>query len=205
MSIVKNKDNKDICELYISKQNETLQQIADKCGEDKNDLALFNDLSEENFKNSGGVLIKLKSTVTKASKDIEPINSIVDVAIGDNVLGKDLPQYLLFDSDNNDIKVEDPQNTFITTANRLFQYIKGSTPEYPDIGIDKDILFNVGKGDETLFPILLRQLTDVLFTDDTIIDVTIDNIDKKDDIVYIKATIKNRLLDNLQFVTPLQN
>ena len=45
------------------------------------------------------------------------------------------------------------------------------------------------KGDGFFFPVLLRQLTSSLYSDDTIINFTIDDIVKEGDTYHISASV----------------
>ena len=204
ISFVKQQNNKINYETYVTKQNETLEDVANKFEENWEDLAILNNLKEEDFSNNGGVKLILKSSIADSVQTIESLESIIDIAVGKNVLGKDIPNYFEFDTEENDLLVCTPEQTFFQTVKRLFELKMGSIPEYPDIGIQKDIMNESVKGDGFFFPVLIRQLTSSLFTDDTIVSFTIDDITKENDTYLITATVKNRLFENLKFANKLE-
>lgn len=196
-------------ETYIQKQNETIEQIADKFEEEWIDLAILNNLREEDYTNAGGKKFILRSSKIKSLEEDENntnegMESIIDVCLGSNVLGKDFPNYFEFDEEEEDLKVRTPKETFIYTVKRLFKLVKGSIPEYPDLGIAKDLMYESVKGDGFFFPVLLRQLSESIATDDTILTFSIDDIDKKEDSYFISASVTNRLLNNLKFESSLE-
>lgn len=204
VSFVKIQNNKINYETYITKQNETIEQVANKFDENWENIALLNNLNEEDYSNKGGISLILKSSVTESDRDVEPLESIIDIALGKNVLGKDIPNYFEFDIENNDLLVCTPEQTFLQTVKRLFELKMGSIPEFPDLGIQKDIMNESVKGDGFFFPVLLRQLTSSLYSDDTIINFTIDDIVKEGDTYHISASVQNRLFENLKFVDRLE-
>ena len=69
--------------------------------------------------------------------------------------------------------------------------------------VHKDILTESTKGEGFLFPLLIRQLMKNFETDDTILNFTITNIQKKEDNLYIEATFSNALDDNLYIESKL--
>lgn len=208
VNFLKSKDlnkNQNNIETYISKQNETLEQVATKFNENWEDLAILNSFKEEDYTNQGGKKIILKSSISNSIKDVEAPDSIIDVLIGKNLLGKDLPNYFEFDSENNDLKINTPEQTFKETVNRLFSLKKGSIPEFIDLGVSKDILSEATKGEEYFIPILLRQISESLSLDDTILSFEITNIKKERDNYFIEASVQNRLLETLEFSSELNN
>lgn len=197
--------NQNNIETYVSKQNETLEQVATRFNENWEDLAILNSFKEEDYTNQGGKKIILKSSISNSIKDVEAPDSIIDVLIGKNLLGKDLPNYFEFDSENNDLKNNTPEQTFKETVNRLFSLKKGSIPEFIDLGVSKDILSEATKGEEYFIPILLRQISESLSLDDTILSFEITNIRKEGDSYFIEASVQNRLLETLEFSSELNN
>lgn len=208
VNFLKSKDlnkNQNNIETYVSKQNETLEQVATRFNENWEDLAILNSFKEEDYTNQGGKKIILKSSISSSIKDVEAPDSIIDVLIGKNLLGKDLPNYFEFDSENNDLKNNSPEQTFKETVNRLFSLKKGSIPEFMDLGVSKDILSEATKGEEYFIPILLRQISESLSLDDTILSFEITNIKKEGDSYFIEASVQNRLLETLEFSSELNN
>ena len=207
VSFVKWQNQKTKYESYVQKQNETIEQIASKFNEQWEDLAILNNFKEEDYTNAGGKKFILRSTVTEnilgGGSQGQQINAICDICLGTNVLGKDLPNYFEIDEDEGDLKVRTPKDTFLYTVKRLFQLVQGSIPEFPSLGIAKDIISESVKGDGFFFPVLLRQLSESIQTDDTILVFSIDDIEKIDDYYLIKASVYDRLLNNLKFESSL--
>lgn len=204
VSFVKLRNQKKKFETYVQKQNETIEQIANKFDENWEDLALLNNFKEEDYTNAGGKKFMLRSTITN-SITVPQIDAVFDICLGSNTLGKDIPNYFEFDIEENDLKVNSPRKTFLYTVKRLFQLVKGSIPEFPSIGIDKGIMSESVKGDGFFFPILLRQVSETIQTDDTIISFSIDSIEKENDTYLIQATVQDRLLNNLKFESSLED
>lgn len=207
VSFFKKQNQTDTYETYIMKQNETLLQISDKFNQDENDIAISNNLREEDYSIKGGTVLVLKSSKTTEYQNIEPLNSIIDICLGKNVLGKDLPNYIKFDEDEEDLVVDTPEDTFGNTLSRLFYLNKGGIPEFPDLGIDKELFqSNLGEIGE-LFPIIIRQLSNTLNTDDTILQFQIDDIERIEDkdAFRIHASAQNRLLEKINIVEDFSN
>ena len=204
VSFVKLRNQNKKFEVYVQKQNETIEQIANKFNENWEDIALLNNYKEEDYTNAGGKKFILRSTITN-SLSVSSLESVFDICLGSNTLGKDIPNYYEFDEEENDLKINSPRNTFIYTVKRLFQLVKGSIPEYPSIGMAKDIMNESVNGDGFFFPVLLRQLSETIQTDDTIISFSIDSIEKENDTYKIQASVQDRLLNNLKFESSLDD
>lgn len=206
VGFLKKQIDKDIYDVYVTKQNESLNDVAVKFNTSTLDLMILNNFSEDNFSNKGGVKVTLKSSYSNTSeiKSIEPLTSVIDIQLGDNVLGKDLPPYFELDEESEDLIVCTPAQTFKQTVIRLFSLKKGSIPEFPNLGVAKDLVSDAVKGEGLFFPILLRQLNETLNSDDTIIAFTIEDIQKEGDSYKISATVQNRLFNNLKFSSDLE-
>ena len=198
-------NNKSNYEIYITKQNQSLEDIADDFNIKWEDIALLNSLTEEKYSDKGGVKIILKSNIAEtADLTSAPLESVIDTVIGRNVLGKDIPHEFIFDSETQDLKVSSPEETFTLSVKRLFELKMGSIPEFPELGIKKDIMLESVRGDGFYFPILIRQLSNSLFTDDTILNFEITNIDKEGDSLFISSSVQNRLYRNIDIQNKLK-
>jgi hypothetical protein len=85
---------------YILKQHQTLENVSfdlgsDDSNEDWVEMAVSNNISEIDYNKQGGNLLNL------SKKDNQEINitTVVDVMVGDNILGKDLPTKIEITSD----------------------------------------------------------------------------------------------------------
>lgn len=199
---IRKQNSSKIKESYVLKQNQNIENLASDRGEDWSDIAINNYLNEEDYTLKGGVKLVLKSS--DANLNINPIESIIDIAIGENLLGKDFPEYLEFDSGDNDIKVLAPDETFYHTVRRLLGLKQGSLPEIPSVGIQKDVMSEATKGEGVYFPILIRQLSQTLSTDDTIVSFTITDIYKQEDNVFVKVECINRLSETIELENILE-
>lgn len=193
---IRKQNSSKIKESYVLKQNQNIENLASDRGEDWTGIAINNYLNEEDYTLKGGVKLTLKSS--DSNLNINPIESIIDIAIGENLLGKDFPEYFEFDSESNDIKVLTPNETFCNTIKRLLGLKQGSLPEIPSIGIQKDIMSEATKGEGVYFPILIRQLSQTLSTDDTIVSFTITDIHKEEDNIFVKVECVNRLSETIE-------
>lgn len=194
-------------QTYMLGPHETIESVSRNYRQNITDLVLINELNEENWTELGGKQIILKSNTVDAVLDSVQEEVVFDVLLGKNLLGKDLPPYFLIDEDIEDLIVLTPEQTFLQAVEILFNLKMGEIPEYPDVGIDKSIYGECTKSNAGFtFPILLRQLNISLETDDTILNFSIDDIKYEEDkMAYtIYASVQNRLMDNLKFITSIE-
>lgn len=202
----KQNNDSDNYQTYIMGAHETIDSISRDYNQNPTDLVLINELTEEEWTEKGGKTIILKTNLDNAIPNSIQEEVVFDVLLGKNLLGKDLPPYFEINEEEEDLIVLTPEQTFLQAVETLFNLQMGQIPEYPNIGIDKSIYGECTKGNMGYtFPILLRQLNIALETDDTILNFQIENIElNSDETSYtIYASVQNRLLDNLQFVTKL--
>lgn len=179
-------------EKYILKQNQTLEDLADeRANQSWSDIALNNYLIEEDYTSKGGVKLILKANDSVVNA--YALESIIDIAIGENLLGKDIPEYYEFDDQTNDLVVLNTNDTFVHTIQRLLGLRQGALPENPTIGIQKDIVGEATRGEGIFFPILIRQLSQSLKTDDTIASFAVTDIRREEDNLYVRVECYNRL------------
>lgn len=202
------KQNQDTegSETHVLATHETLESLARDYNQNIDDLVILNNLREEDYTDKGGTKIILKNSISSAINNIEDEETVFDILIGKNVLGKDLPNYFEIDEESEDLTIMSPEKTFLQSTQNLFQLKKGEIPEYPDLGVAKDIFTEVAQSDVSYtFPIMLRQLISSLATDDTILNFEIIDIDidKETQSVFVKCEVTNRLNDSLKFSTSL--
>lgn len=151
------------------------------------DLAIKNDLKEEDYTPEGGFLIKANLNYNFNNFKI---NSIVDNPIGDKILGVDIDKKITFE--DNDLKVLSPKKTFLQTVTIKVNLKKNDNPEFPDEGISVNMI--AGSNINTIaFPILFRQLTSSFKEDDTIKSFSITEIKREQDAVFIVFNVESRL------------
>lgn len=156
------------------------------------DLALKNDLREEDYTSNGGFLVKANFNYSLNSFKI---TAIVDNPIGDKILGIDLDkklQFVTLDDGTQDFKKLTPKETFYQTVMIKINLRKGDNPEFPTSGINPKLI--VGSNISSLnYPILFRQLTQVFKTDDTIKSFSIININRIQDATFINFNVESQL------------
>ena len=203
----KQTDDTKSYQTYMLGPHETIESVSRNYKQNITDLILINELNEEDWTEAGGKQIILKTNISDAVPNFVQEEVVFDVLLGKNLLGKDLPPYFEIDEESEDLVVLTPEQTFLKAVEILFNLKMGEIPEYPEIGVDKNIYGECTKGNAGFtFPILLRQLNIALKTDDTILSFSIDDIQYEEDkMAYtIYASVQNRLMDNLRFVTSIE-
>ena len=203
----KQTDDTNSYQTYMLGPHETIESVSRDYRQNVTDLVLINELNEEDWTEAGGKQIILKTNISDAVPNSVQEEVVFDILLGKNLLGKDLPPYFEIDEEAEDLVVLTPEQTFLKAVEILFNLKMGEIPEYPDIGVDKSIYGECTKGNAGFtFPILLRQLNIALQTDDTILSFSIDDIQYEEEkMAYtIYASVQNRLMDNLRFVTSIE-
>jgi hypothetical protein len=179
----------------ILRQEQTLEQLADEVGysDTKNDwseIAVDNDLREEDYNLSGGNKLKI-SFMTDTSE--LRVDSVVEGVYGVNLYGRDLCRALTFE--NNDFKVLEYEDNIIQQTEILVGLVKGSVPEFPNDGIDKGIL---GSNINSIqYPIILRQQAAVFEKDDRYKSISINKFERVGESLDIEFEIETRLGDKI--------
>jgi hypothetical protein len=151
------------------------------------DLALKNNLREEDYTSDAGFLLTVNYNYTV--NNVKP-NSIVDNPIGTKVLGIDLQAQLQFDSVAQDYVVLTPQQTFFQTVATLINLRQGDNPEFPNEGITASLIVGSNVGSLS-YPAIFRQLQQLFKGDDTIASFTLNNLSRQQDGVFLKFTVKS--------------
>lgn len=173
-SITDNRYNSDIEVDITLNQNQTLEQLAKKIGylnedDDWVELALRNDLIEEDYTSQG--TLKLKASL-KNNLKIQ-IQSVVNVIQGQSIYGRDLQKKLVFE--NNDLKALNNVDTINQAFTIAVNLKRGDNPEFPNSGLQSDLI--VGQNiNSILYPSIFRQLFENISSDDTFKSITILNI-----------------------------
>lgn len=184
----------DLSVQYTLKQNQTLEKVSsDILGssdvEKWVDLAVKNNLIEEDYSLEGGVDIQLQ--FPQINQGVE-INSVVDVMIGKSIYGKDLARKLEFIASENDLSILGYDDTAIQSVDILSQLKKGDNPDFPNQGLQSAVV--VGANRATLnFPIISRQMRETFATDDSFKNFTLTNISILEDNVSISYQVQTRL------------
>lgn len=170
---------------YVQIQNQTLENISLRVGSSDPDnwinIALDNQVIEEDYTMSGGRLLKLSF---KNSLNFK-LDNIVDNLSSDNLYGKDILSTLTIS--DNDIVCLSGKDAIEQTFGTIITTIKGSIPEFPDDGMP-DYLFS-GNQNVLQYPILFRSISSMLKKDDRFNALEILDITKDQDNVFIKLQV----------------
>lgn len=175
---------------YVQKQGESIERISLKSGsnDSENDwvqLSIENDLNEEKYTSTGGVLLKIK---LKNGYNFQ-VRNVVDYFSNENLYGKDIENKVVFDS--GDIKYLTGINSLLQTVGNILNTMKGSIPEFKEDGIDNDLIgSNVSIFN---YPAQFRNIMNMLQKDDRFKSIELIDLGRSDDGVFM----------NLQFTTKI--
>jgi hypothetical protein len=177
-SITDNRHSAEIEVDVVLNQNQTLEQLARTIGySDENnnwiDLALRNDLIEEDYTSQGG--IKLKASLQNNLKI--NIQSVVDTISGESIHGKDLQKKLVFEND--DLKTLGYRATIEQAFVIAVNLRRSDNPEFPNDGLQSSLI--VGQNlNSIMYPSLFRQLFGNFTKDDTFKSVSVLDVKQSD-------------------------
>ena len=183
-----NKTEKD----FVLKQNQTLTFLAEEVGytQPQNDwvnIALRNDLREEDYTEDGGVHLKI---VFQNNADYK-LKGVLDSISGVNIYGKDINKKITYV--DNDLDVLGYTDTRDQTFTILLNTFRGSVPEFPNDGFDKGLL---GSNVNSIqYPVIIRQLSDVFAKDDLFKTISISDIHREQDMIFAKISVRTRVGD----------
>lgn len=180
--------------VQILKDGQSLEDLSYELGytapeEDWVKLAVDNALSETLYDGSGGNLLH----VSFSNNSRINTTSVVDVMIGENVLGKDLSVKIAIE--DNDLKALTPRETLDQAAGILINIMRGSVPEFPNDGISGEVIgsnLNLFR-----YPIVFRQLSDIFRKDDTFKELEMIGVERNVDNVEMSVKIISKLNDVL--------
>lgn len=184
---------------YTLLENQTLEGVAKSILERKDfqdswfDVASQNSLDEEDYTGEGGEEIKLQLD-RNLNLNIT-VNSVVDTLIEKSIYGKDLHKKLRWVEDINgfgDLEVLGYDATISQTVDILINLKKNDHPDYPNLGLQTNV--TVGGNRASLnFPIIVRQLSEVFNSDDSLKNFQIKTLDIKEDNLSIDYQVLTRL------------
>jgi hypothetical protein len=175
---------------YILKQNQTLEDLSmelgsDDANQDWTDIATSNSLMELDYTEEGGNVLDVKNTDNRTFN----VTSVVDVMVGDNILGKDLAEKITIIND--DIEALSTQDTMVQSAGICLEVVRGSVPEFPALGISKQL---VGSDVNTLrMSSLVREVNNNFRTDDSFKSVEMTDSRIEGDTAFYDFRIVSRL------------
>jgi len=181
---------------YTLKQNQSLENVSqsvlgsNNAEDDWVQIALDNDLAEEDYSPEGGTFMNLK--LNRANGFNYKINSVVDVIQGKSILGKDLDNVFGFDTVNNDLKILSPDDTILQAAYNLITLKKNDISSARNLGLQTSVA--VGTNRALLnFPVIMRQMNSTFASDDSMKEFSISKVGLDQDNVTITWQVKSRL------------
>lgn len=153
------------------------------------DTAMENNLTEDSYNLDGGYLIKVIYK-NGASLFLEGVIDAIDEA--KKTYGLDIDKRItIVDSD---LAVLSYENTIVQCAKILTDLKKEDDPAYPDRGINvKAIVGNTQLG--ITYPTLFRELAGSFATDDSFRSLSITDVRKVLDVVYVDFTVETKAGD----------
>lgn len=178
-------------------QNQTLENLSYNLGasdsnEDWVDIAITNALREIDYTKEGGNQLSVQRTDNKGNN----VTTVVDIMVGDNILGKDLSKKLTFADD--DLLTLGTTETLEQSAEICLTTVKGSVPEFLYLGIPKVF---VGTNINTMrVSSLIREVVNNFRTDDSFKNVELINAGIEQDVSFYEFKILSRLNTELNKV-----
>jgi hypothetical protein len=138
-SIINSSNKSGVAIPVKMNKNETLEDVSKKIlnstdpDNDWVEIALQNDLKEENWDIDGGTNILVRKNIFQS----DLVTTFIDNSIGNKIYGKDLDKEMKFE--NNDLKVLDHRETVYQTVEILSSISRGDIPEFRNLGIDPKV------------------------------------------------------------------
>ena len=179
-------------------ENLTLTQLGSvNQHQDWYNIAISNDLREEGYTSGGGNLLKVNAQGGKSFQ----ILSIVDTMDSESMKGMDIDKKIEWV--DNDVKVLAGNDSFLQDVNILFELRKGDNPEFVQHGLTPDLA--VGQNLNSIaFPLLVRQIGELMRTDDAIASYSINNLERVQDGVFIDLTIVSKSYEEFKISTTFE-
>jgi hypothetical protein len=177
----------------LLEQGQTLQQLESnviRSSDPTNtwvDTALSNSLREEDYDSQGGQLIK----VTLQNGAAIQLNSVVD-NIDDPIktYGLDISQDISIVND--DLLTLGYVDTALQSIKILTDLNKGDDPSFPNRGLNLKNSVLGGTVAGVSYPVILRDLAANFATDDSFQSISVNDISKRQDAIYLDYTVKMR-------------
>ena len=148
-------------------------------------LAISNQVYEADYTRKGGNVLDVER---KNNADFN-ITTVVDIMVGDNILGKDYLRKLTITPE--DIVALDAVDTMNQAAEVYLQVTKGSVPEFPYIGVTKGV---VGSPRSVLkLASISREVSNNFKTDDSFRSIEMVDNGINQDVAFYDFKIVSRL------------
>lgn len=176
------------------RQGETMELLSEDVGysnsqEDWVTLAINNQLIEEEYTPEGGKII---SVVFQNNSNFA-IDNIIDSLVGKNVLGKDINRKIKFV--NNDVETVEYEKAIEQCLYIILGTVKGSIPEFKEDGIESD---TIGSNANIIqYPSMFRNLLSIFQKDGRWSEITLLDLKREEDNVFMKIECKTILQDRV--------
>lgn len=183
---------------YVLNAGQTLEGVSSNVQGDIDsqnqwvNLALRNNLTEEGYAEEGGVVLKLSFSGSNSLF----LHSVVDnIDTTEKTFGLDIDRYLTIVDE--DLKTLTYKETIEQAAEILGGLQKGDNPFHPNDGIDVKTL--IGNSISAItFPIIFRQLVTTFSKDDSFASISITDVSRSSDGVYIDYEVVTKAGDVLR-------
>lgn len=186
---------------FILHQGQNFEQLAGEVGytnpnNDWKNIVINNDINEEDYTFEGGNKLKI-SFVNNLNYTID---SVIDSISGEKLYGLDIDRNFTFE--DNDLLVLGYRNTILQQTEILIGLVKGSVPEFPQDGIDKNL---IGSNVNAIqYPMILRQQSAVFEKDDRYKSIAVNKLETKIDLLMIELQVVTKLNETFDQYLVLQ-
>jgi hypothetical protein len=184
---------------HVLIQGQTLEEVSGQMQGDVDpqnqwvEIALRNSLNEEAYDAAGGSILKINFS--------NNVNSLVLNAVVDNIdsaektYGLDIDRTITYT--DNDLKTLSYNDTIQQAAEILGGLNKGDNPFHPKDGLDVKTVLGSNLASIS-FPIIIRQLVQTYSKDDTFASISIIDISKEKDGIFIEYEVVTKAGETLQ-------
>ncbi len=148
------------------------------------DIAMRNDLDEEDYTPSGGNILK----VNMIGRRSIIIDDVVDRLFGDNMYGKDINVIMSYI--DNDLDTVTGYDCMVQSYETLLGMRRGDVPEFSDMGVSAAAGGNISS---FAYPVILRQLQQVFYSDSSVDSISIIEFKVVEDNVAMGIAISSKL------------
>lgn len=193
--------NNNVNNDYILRQRQSLEQLISETGSgdatnDWSQLAINNNLREEDYSFEGGN--KLKISFTNNMNYF--VNSVIDSISGEKMYGLDIDRNFYFE--DNDLAALGYRDNINQQTQILLGLVRGSVPEFPQDGIDKNLISS--NVNAIQYPMILRQQSQVFEKDDRYKAIAVNGFSHQGEALIISMQITTKLDDVLDEKLVLQ-
>ncbi len=181
---------------YTMRQKQTLENVSALEGsgnpnDDWADLAIRNDLQEEEYTPEGGVPLKLNFSRINRNYTV---TCVVDIINGKSIYGKDVDKRLQWTKTNGylNLKTLSYDETIKQAILILIKLKKGDNPEFPTHGLQTALVVGTNRSLFN-FPVIIRQKSQDFANDDTLKNFTISNLNRDQDNMSLDYQVQTRI------------